>query len=425
MSPMTWSASSRRLPGAHRAQPCSRLAALESAAPMAVGSASPATPPEAPGPAAEALAGGWTRGTTPSLALTHATDFAPPDRSTRWQAVEVPDNYGTDPDLRHYFGPVWYRRQITRPRGPFADLTFGAVDYLADVVLDGEHLGRHEGYFAPFLFDLSDRLAPGATADLLVRVQDPLEDLPDRRLFTRHRKRWIKGVLNYHDSRAGGMPGRMTPGWSFPLGQSPPTGGIVGPVAIEATRPVPHRWRVRHAARSAGPRPRLRARREPRPGAARRVARLHAVRARRLADDDRRPGRRAGRRRAGGSRGDDRRAGAVVGWRRGRTRRPGALHARHERRDRRRGQRREDRHLRDPRGGVPLRPALALRPEWRAALHAGGELHPRPAVGPPRRGLLRARLRADDARPHPLGRRPRARPGAGVLSRRRPRGRSA
>ena len=112
------------------------------------------------------------------------------------------------------------------------------MDYLADIVLDGEHLGRHEGYFAPFVLDLTDRLHPGRAADLLVRVQDPLEALKDRRLFTRHRKRWIKGVMNYHDSRAGGMPGAMTPGWTFELGQSPPTGGIVGPVTVETSGPL-------------------------------------------------------------------------------------------------------------------------------------------------------------------------------------------
>jgi beta-mannosidase len=237
MSPMRWTPSSRLVPGPHRAQPFSRVGALETARPAHVVSADPAREPEAAAPAVERLEGTWTRGVTPRLALVRDTAFARPDASTRWQPVEVPENYGLDPDLRQYYGPVWYRRTITRPQGAFADLAFGAVDYLADVVLDGEHLGRHEGYFAPFLFDLSDRIRPGETADLLVRVQDPLEALKDRRLFTRHRKRWIKGVMSYHDSRAGGMPGVMTPGWTFALGQSPPTGGIVGPVTLEASGP--------------------------------------------------------------------------------------------------------------------------------------------------------------------------------------------
>lgn len=235
---MLWQPSPRRLPGAHRAQPLSRFSGLAEARSSSVGDSVPGPRATGPGPARLGLDAAWQRGVTPSLARTRDSAFAPPAGDTRWTSIEAPDNYGLDPDLRQYFGPVWYRRSIRRPEGAFVDLTFGAVDYLADVVLDGVHLGRHEGYFAPFLLDLSDRLASGETADLLVRVQDPLEALRDRRLFTRHRKRWIKGVMNYHDSRPGGMPGSMTRGWTFELGQSSPTGGLVGPVALESSGPV-------------------------------------------------------------------------------------------------------------------------------------------------------------------------------------------
>jgi hypothetical protein len=234
---MTWLPSSRRLPGAQGAQPFSRFAALADAAPARVLDTPVAVPPLTPAPPMSAFGTAWERGTTASLALTRDISWAPPDAATTWQSVSVPDNYGLDPDLRQYFGPVWYRRRITRPAGTWADLAFAAADYFADVHLDRVPLGRHEGCFAPFLFDISEHLAAGESAELLVRVQDPLEPLKDRRLFTRHRKRWIKGVLNYHDSRAGGMPGLMTPGWTAALGQSPPTGGLVGPVTIEASGP--------------------------------------------------------------------------------------------------------------------------------------------------------------------------------------------
>ena len=89
---------------------------------------------------------------------------------------------------------------------------------------------------------MTDRLAKNNT--LLVAVQDPLEPLDPSALFFDHRKRVIKGTLKYHDSRPGGLPGRMvgplveggdpwvwTPEW----GQSMTTAGIVGPVTLERT----------------------------------------------------------------------------------------------------------------------------------------------------------------------------------------------
>jgi beta-mannosidase len=234
---MRWLSSDARLPGAHKTHPLSRFSGLERAATAAIVRIRETAWPGS-GPVRLALATGWDRAVDPAAARTRETASSPPPRSAAWHPVEVPDNYGCDPDLRSYFGPVWYRRTLTRRDAGFVDLVFAAVDYLADVWIDGTHLGRHEGYFAPFLFDVTGHLPPARGAELLVRVQDPLESLPDRRLFIRHRKRWIKGVMNYHDSRYGGMPGSMTRGWTFEIGQSPPTGGIVGPVTLEHTGPL-------------------------------------------------------------------------------------------------------------------------------------------------------------------------------------------
>ena len=97
----------------------------------------------------------------------------------------------------------------TRPRAArtVARLCFAAVDYLADVWLNDEPLGHHEGYFAPFGFDVTDRLQKNN--EVVVRVQDPLEPLDPDAFFFAHKKRIIKGTLKYHDSRPGGLPGRM------------------------------------------------------------------------------------------------------------------------------------------------------------------------------------------------------------------------
>ncbi len=126
-----------------------------------------------------------------------------------------------------------------------ARLGFSSVDYFADVWLNGELLGHHEGYFAPFGFDVTDRLEK--SNEVLVRVQDPLEQLDPEAYFFADKKRIIKGTLKYHDSRPGGLPGRMAhplPGtdspavWAPEWGQSMTTAGIVGPVTLTRTGDV-------------------------------------------------------------------------------------------------------------------------------------------------------------------------------------------
>jgi beta-mannosidase len=211
------------------------------------------TEPEGSGRIEVALSGRWERWADvdgdPSFPAPGARAEAGPPTGVTWRKLTVPENFGFDDELSRQFAPVWYKRTFADPRhGALPDspqrarLRFGAVDYLADVWLNGEHLGHHEGYFAPFGFDVTDRLAKDNT--VIVAVQDPLEPLDPSALFFDHRKRVIKGTLKYHDSRPGGLPGRMvgplvagadpwvwTPEW----GQSKTTGGIVGPVTLERT----------------------------------------------------------------------------------------------------------------------------------------------------------------------------------------------
>lgn len=73
---------------------------------------------------------------------------------------------------------LWYRRHFTVP----ADLTggrirlhFGAVDYRADVYLNGHDIGGHTGGSAAFAFDVTPFLRAGEN-ELVVRVRDDLRD---------------------------------------------------------------------------------------------------------------------------------------------------------------------------------------------------------------------------------------------------------
>ena len=69
----------------------------------------------------------------------------------------------------------WYRRKVTVPEtfaGKRIWLRFGAVDWDARVWVNGKPLGRHQGGYAPFEFDVSDSARPGEELTIVVRVED-------------------------------------------------------------------------------------------------------------------------------------------------------------------------------------------------------------------------------------------------------------
>lgn len=72
---------------------------------------------------------------------------------------------------------VWYSRKISIPVEMIARrlLHFGAVDYIADVWLDGQYLGSHEGGYTPFSFDVTDLTDAGGEYTLTVRAEDRLD----------------------------------------------------------------------------------------------------------------------------------------------------------------------------------------------------------------------------------------------------------
>lgn len=76
---------------------------------------------------------------------------------------------------------IWYRRRFQAPAAR-ADHTwllhFGAVDWRADVWLDGTALGSHEGGYQPFWFDVG---ALGGEHELLITAWDPTEEGPQPR----------------------------------------------------------------------------------------------------------------------------------------------------------------------------------------------------------------------------------------------------
>ena len=68
-----------------------------------------------------------------------------------------------------YHGVAWYWRNFIAPANPHPQgrylLRFWQVDYLADVWVNGFHVGRHEGPENPFVFDVTEALKPGEQSD--------------------------------------------------------------------------------------------------------------------------------------------------------------------------------------------------------------------------------------------------------------------
>lgn len=100
-----------------------------------------------------------------------------PDGAVFDQAIHVPFCYesqlsgiGTDRTCRS----VWYRRgfEVTEAELDGAVLLhFGAVDYTAKVWVNGCYVGRHDGGFTPFQFEIRRFLKPGSNV-LTVKAED-------------------------------------------------------------------------------------------------------------------------------------------------------------------------------------------------------------------------------------------------------------
>jgi hypothetical protein len=73
---------------------------------------------------------------------------------------------------------LWYRRTFTVPKewaGKRTLLHFGAVDWEANVWVNGKKLGTHKGGYDPFTFDVTDALKKEGEQELIVGVFDPTD----------------------------------------------------------------------------------------------------------------------------------------------------------------------------------------------------------------------------------------------------------
>lgn len=103
-----------------------------------------------------------------------------PERMTAWRAADVPMPWqAAFEDLRGVTGTAWYCRTFDVPAdwaGHAVILHFGAVAYYAEIWLNGNRVGEHEGSYLPFEFEVSSGLAMDAPNQLLVRAVAPSDD---------------------------------------------------------------------------------------------------------------------------------------------------------------------------------------------------------------------------------------------------------
>ncbi|WP_329236720.1 glycoside hydrolase family 2 protein [Streptomyces sp. NBC_00111] len=94
-----------------------------------------------------------------------------------WSATGVPHTWnasdGADGGNNYYRGIGWYRKHVTVPAdlsGRMLFLQFAGANQVADVWVDGVHLGRHRGGYARFRFGATEALTPGKDNVIAVRV---------------------------------------------------------------------------------------------------------------------------------------------------------------------------------------------------------------------------------------------------------------
>jgi hypothetical protein len=121
----------------------------------------------------------------------------------------------------NYDGVGWYRRKLTVEPVDLASvwrMRFSAVNYRADVFLNGKFLCRHDGGYTPFVAALTTAIRVGEN-ELLVRVVDAPREYP------------VEGLQSSHPLRQTALP-TYKAGWYYSFG------GLWQPVHLIRTAKV-------------------------------------------------------------------------------------------------------------------------------------------------------------------------------------------
>jgi beta-glucuronidase len=91
-------------------------------------------------------------------------------------SIDVPGDWNHQkPEFTYYEGTIWYKKSfdyIKSANGSRQYVYFGAVNYRADVYLNGKKLGMHKGGFTPFNFEIPAGLLKEKDNLLVVKVDN-------------------------------------------------------------------------------------------------------------------------------------------------------------------------------------------------------------------------------------------------------------
>lgn len=91
-------------------------------------------------------------------------------------SLKVPGDWNSqDAKFLYYEGTVWYKRNFDYQKSNAGNklfIYFGAVNYKADVYLNGKKLGSHKGGFTPFNFAIADSVLKAKDNFLVVKVDN-------------------------------------------------------------------------------------------------------------------------------------------------------------------------------------------------------------------------------------------------------------
>lgn len=100
-----------------------------------------------------------------------------------WQTVSVPHTWnnldGQDGGNDYYRGAGWYRRTLVleKAEGKVYYFEFLGVNSVADVYVNGQHLGQHRGGYTLFRFDATEALRSGENTVLVKADNSPFPDV--------------------------------------------------------------------------------------------------------------------------------------------------------------------------------------------------------------------------------------------------------
>ena len=91
-------------------------------------------------------------------------------------SIKVPGDWNSqDPKFLYYEGSLWYQKTFDYRKESAANhlyIYFGAVNYKADVYLNGKKLGAHKGGFTPFNFEIADSVLKPTGNFLVVKADN-------------------------------------------------------------------------------------------------------------------------------------------------------------------------------------------------------------------------------------------------------------